>query len=1085
MQADGVAVVFVELEEGAVDEEVEGVAKHLRGEGEGLVGLLVEEVGTVVVGVEVGGGDELEVGLGKALLSLEGLVEDGSGDEIAHFEANEGLAAACGGGGDVGVETGEGGGLVLEHGFAFDVDCFDEGCHGFQYTDRAAALGGALVSAAAAHELEDGEEDVDGVEVDGEGKDDGGLAVAAGADAGEVAYGEEGEDAEGEPGVGAGGEEAKEDADDADEDEPEEQGEGDAGNFSVVDVEEVGDDAHASHAEAGGDCGLEDDCGADGVEVAVDERADLPAHEIGEEEEEAEGDGGVRLFGEGDGKDEAEDGDEAGKGAPGGRGGDAGGGDEEAEGCDAQDLAEESGGGLGDVDSGLPGAGAGVELAFCGVGHAGAPVCFSLDVLAAALIRGTACVGEYAERMILRGGTFRVCCLLIFQFALAAGLFAQAPVLVVKGLGRGTVAVDGPWQFRMGDDPAWAAPGLDDSGWERVDVSKPWGDQGHWAYAGRAWYRRTIDLSGTREFTGNPGESGEVALYVPRTLCAYEVYWNGRRIGGTDAMPLPTMLDLSMPQVFSIGPPGRGVLAFRASTTPMDTITAGNGTGLATEPRVGGTEAIRNLALVERASQIRSYLLVIVQIAIYVQLILLGAVVWWRNRSQKVIFWMTAFLLGTVLWLVFDPVLIPGILNSQVLTALYGPTFHTLEDIALWYLLLYLLGLQGSSALVRWTRVLAWIAFLSALMDDLVYFWPQRDLHPSAYTYLDALFTPGFSVPELYPLVLIVLALRRGMDPARRFVAVSAFSFNLCFVVAHAAQQGERFTRWTLYDRMTGPVATVWGVEVTLRALLALVLVCAIVYAAYHYMVEQGRLQQAMQQEFHHAAAVQQVLVPDAIPEVPGFAIDGFYKPAGEVGGDFFQILPIREGGVLAVIGDVSGKGMPAAMMVSMLVGTARTLAHYVDSPGAMLAAMNTRMIGRSHGGFTTCLALRIDATGTLTVANAGHLAPYLAGREMTLENGMPLGLVEGASYAETVVRMTPGEQLTILTDGVVEARGHDGALFGFARTEEISVQPAHDIAMAAQNFGQDDDITVLTFTWGRAGEAAERGVMTHVLAPA
>src|SRR5208283_288546 len=112
---------------------------------------------------------------------------------------------------------------------------------------------------------------------------------------------------------------------------------------------------------------------------------------------------------------------------------------------------------------------------------------------------------------------------------------------------------------------------------------------------------------------------------------------------------------------------------------------------------------------------------------------------------------------------------------------------------------------------------------------------------------------------------------------------------------------------------------------------------------------------------------------------------------AGEVGGDFFQFLPIRSGGVLVVIGDVSGKGMPAAMTVSLLVGTVRTLAHYTQSPREILAAMNQRMLARSQGGFTTCLVLRADADGTLTAANAGHLSPYLDGAEFAAGDGIEI----------------------------------------------------------------------------------------------
>ena len=150
-------------------------------------------------------------------------------------------------------------------------------------------INAGLVSAAAAGELEDGEEDVDGVEVDGEREGDGGLAVAAGADAGEVAYGRQGEDAEGEPGVGVRRDEVQEHAGDTGDDEDQQGGERDAGDAAVVNVEEVGEAAHRGHAQTGGGGGIEDQAGAEVVDVVLDERADLPAHEVGEGKEEAEG----------------------------------------------------------------------------------------------------------------------------------------------------------------------------------------------------------------------------------------------------------------------------------------------------------------------------------------------------------------------------------------------------------------------------------------------------------------------------------------------------------------------------------------------------------------------------------------------------------------------------------------------------------------------------------------------------------------------------------------------------------------------------------------------------------------------------
>ena len=244
-------------------------------------------------------------------------------------------------------------------------------------------------------------------------------------------------------------------------------------------------------------------------------------------------------------------------------------------------------------------------------------------------------------------------------------------------------------------------------------------------------------------------------------------------------------------------------------------------------------------------------------------------------------------------------------------------------------------------------------------------------------------------------------------------------------------------------------------------------------------LIRDRRDKQRMAAELAAGRAVQHVLIPEEVPAIAGFNIESVYKPFGEVGGDFFQVLPINalpvnalpvrgdrdSGGVLVIIGDVSGKGMPAAMTVSLLVGTVRTLAHYTQSPGEILTAMNERMLARSHGGFTTCLVLRADADGALTIANAGHIAPYLAGKELPLENGLPLGISADTIYAESTFQLPPEQQLTLLTDGVVEARDKTGTLFGFERSASLSTQPAEAIAHAAQAFGQDDDITVLSVT--------------------
>jgi hypothetical protein len=223
--------------------------------------------------------------------------------------------------------------------------------------------------------------------------------------------------------------------------------------------------------------------------------------------------------------------------------------------------------------------------------------------------------------------------------------------------------------------------------------------------------------------------------------------------------------------------------------------------------------------------------------------------------------------------------------------------------------------------------------------------------------------------------------------------------------------------------------------------------------------------EERMEAELEAARTVQRVLIPEEIPAIPGLALRTVYKPASQVGGDFFQIIRLDSGGALIVIGDVSGKGMPAAMTVSLLVGTFRTLAHYSHQPSEILSAMNQRMLARSKYGFTTCLALRLDSDGKLTLANAGHLSPYLDGKELGIENGLPLGLAADSKYSESTYSLGVDSQLTLVTDGVVEARNPAGELFGFQRVAAITRESADFIARAAQEFGQEDDITVLTVT--------------------
>ena len=225
---------------------------------------------------------------------------------------------------------------------------------------------------------------------------------------------------------------------------------------------------------------------------------------------------------------------------------------------------------------------------------------------------------------------------------------------------------------------------------------------------------------------------------------------------------------------------------------------------------------------------------------------------------------------------------------------------------------------------------------------------------------------------------------------------------------------------------------------------------------------ERQRLATALQA----AHDVQYGLVPANLPSSRGFHADIAYLPAEEVGGDFCQILERPDGSVLVVIGDVSGKGLEAAMLGTLAVGALRSLADETLVPGIVLQRLNGVVLRTGYSGFITCLCLVLDRNGTSAIANAGHLAPYLNGVEVAVESGLPLGIVAGVAYEETHLVLPDVTRLTLVSDGVVEARSAHGELFGFERTSRISHLSAAEIATQARRYGQQDDITIVTLDW-------------------
>lgn len=243
--------------------------------------------------------------------------------------------------------------------------------------------------------------------------------------------------------------------------------------------------------------------------------------------------------------------------------------------------------------------------------------------------------------------------------------------------------------------------------------------------------------------------------------------------------------------------------------------------------------------------------------------------------------------------------------------------------------------------------------------------------------------------------------------------------------------------------------------------------IAALVMALFGYIFHQQRIaadeRAEMRGELSAARQVQHLLIPEKMLVAPGVTVSSAFLPASEVGGDFYLCRALSNGAQRVLLGDVSGKGVAAALTSALLLGAADRCDDL--RPAAVLRELNAALRHSGIEGFTTCLCADLSATGVLLIANAGQLPPYRNGEEIEIPAGLPLGVDATVEYAESSLQLAPGDKLTFLSDGVVEARNAVGELFGFDRTRQLSSRAAQQIADAAVQFGQQDDITVLTLS--------------------
>ncbi|HLZ62890.1 MAG TPA: GAF domain-containing SpoIIE family protein phosphatase [Ktedonosporobacter sp.] len=295
-------------------------------------------------------------------------------------------------------------------------------------------------------------------------------------------------------------------------------------------------------------------------------------------------------------------------------------------------------------------------------------------------------------------------------------------------------------------------------------------------------------------------------------------------------------------------------------------------------------------------------------------------------------------------------------------------------------------------------------------------------------------------------------------------------------LVLPLASQGEFIGLLTLGPRLSGQGYT--REERTLLNTLATQVAPALrVTQMVQQQQEQALEQERIEQEMRTAQAIQRTFLPKDTPVLPGWQLLSYYQPAREVGGDFYDFLPFEDGRLGLVIGDVSGKGIPAALLMTATRTMLRTAAIEQATPGEVLTRVNDLLSADIPPGiFVTCFYAILDRTsGRLHYANAGHELPYHRGLEGVSElwaTGMPLGMLPGSQYEEKDVVLAPGESLLFYSDGLVEAHNAQRDMLGFPRLMAlIGEHPGgpglidflmNQMAMFTGGEEQEDDITMI-----------------------
>ncbi|HUB29528.1 MAG TPA: PP2C family protein-serine/threonine phosphatase [Terracidiphilus sp.] len=628
---------------------------------------------------------------------------------------------------------------------------------------------------------------------------------------------------------------------------------------------------------------------------------------------------------------------------------------------------------------------------------------------------------------------------------------------------RAVVNIDGPWKFQIGDDPRWSDPAFDDSNWPTVSLSQSLALQGYPTYSGYAWYR--IHLSAQQLAQFFPDSSAE-PLHLLATGDAYgqlAVYVNGIESGHTRGMTdSPSMYQASPidAQLSSPDASGSRVLAIRTWAGPGAPISRGLLVRLELGPQ---SEVAGKLAAAKSAQWNENAAAAVGLAFVFLGVALLGATLYLAQRHHSEYLWLAILCAVAAAARIERAALGLALLPFSVYWTVSEFTAYLFVAVTIEFVFRFTGG-----ELRRPVRA----AQIAALVAPFLHFLGISALEQLVSVATEAAFCAIVTV-------LLFRAWRRGRGDAGVmlvpfFLAAISDWINtvLDFVVG---------LHW-LPQHFASLAFHIGPIKLTIGNVTDVVFLSSVFAVILYRFIRVSEEEQRSTAEISAARSVQALLIPTQLPSNKNFMLESAYLPVNGVGGDFFQVLPLKDDSLLIVVGDVSGKGLQAAMNSSTLVGALRNeLSH---DPATVLDHLNHVLLGAvsSPGAvpgldsapcFATCLCARIYPDGTMAIANAGHLSPYRDGRELELPPGLPLGVVADSHYEQAEFQLRRGDRLVFLSDGVVEATNSEGELFGFERTQQVSNEPARYIAQTAQRFGQTDDITVVSLYV--ASRAAER----------